>query len=210
MITSARSLALVTALALSAAPAAAQGVGRTSPERGWIGVSVTIQTTRDDAGVVTTSATITDVSAAGPADRAGIRPGDVLVSINGGASFPQDLRSGDTVRVVVRHEGRERLLTLQAAPRPVEVVDAPTLTVTFRADSMANRMYLAMDSLRARLVTGVRSDDRGRVEVDGLARLSPPREPSPRDGRSRRSARPSDSTSSVASSTTRSAGRWTT
>jgi hypothetical protein len=56
----------------------------------------------------------------------------------------------------------------------VDVVDAPTLTLTFRADSMANRIYLGMDSLRVRLATGVRAGDHGAVEVGGLGRLASP------------------------------------
>ncbi len=174
MITYARSLAFVTALALTASPAAAQVVVRASPDRGWIGVSVEIQTTRSDLGGLTSTATITDVSTGGPADKAGIRPGDVLVSVNGASSLPRDLRAGDTVRVVLSHQGRQRLITLTAEPRPVDVVDAPTLTLTFRADSMANRIYLGMDSLRVRLATGVRAGDHGAVEVGGLGRLASP------------------------------------
>jgi hypothetical protein len=174
MITRARTIAFATVLALTASPVAAQVVVRGSGDRGWIGVSVEIQTTRDDSGGLTSTATITDVQAGGPADKAGIRPGDVLISIDGAMAVPRNLRTGDTVRVVIRHEGRQRLVTLAAEARPADVVDQPTLTVTFRADSMANRMYLAMDSLRARLVTGIRSGDHRVVEVGGLTPLPSP------------------------------------
>ncbi len=149
-------LALIAALAFVSTPAAAQVLTRVAPNRGWVGVSVTIQTTQDESGVHT-SVTITDVSGGSPADRAGIRAGDRLLSVNGQASFPRDLHPGDTVRVVVEREGRQHAVTLAAAPRPVEVIDVPTLTVTFRDDSMADRMYLAMDSVRARLPSGART-----------------------------------------------------
>ena len=157
---SAHRFALVAALALGAAaaatPATAQVVARVRSDRGWVGVSVTIETTQDGTGPRTT-VTITDVSAGSPADRAGIQTGDVLLSVNGERSFPQDLHAGDTVRVVLRRAGRQRAVTITAAPRPVEVSDVPTLTVTFRDDSMAERMFLAMDSLRARLPSGARA-----------------------------------------------------
>jgi len=174
MITRARSIAFATALVLTAPPVTAQVVVRGSADRGWIGVSVEIRTTQDDAGALRSTATITDVQAGGPADKAGIRPGDVLLSINGAVSVPRNLRAGDTVRVVIRHEGRQRLVTLTAESRPAEIVDEPTLTVTLRADSMANRMYLAMDSLRARLVTGMRAGDHTVVEIGGLTHLPSP------------------------------------
>jgi membrane-associated protease RseP (regulator of RpoE activity) len=160
--------ALATALALVATPAAAQVVTHVVTTRGWVGVSVTIQTTQDGSGS-RTSVTITDVGRGSPADLAGIRTGDVLLSVNGRKSFPQDLHPGDTVHVVIERAGRQRAMTLMAAPRPVEVIDAPTLTVTFRDDSMADRMYLAMDSLRARMAAGAQP---GLVEITDVAPFS--------------------------------------
>lgn len=127
-------------------------------DRGWIGVSFELRTYQSFTGMQTT-ATITDVMEGSPAARAGLQAGDVVVSINGRswrddqyAGVPQDLRSGDKVRLVVERDGQRQEFTVTAAPRPPETVVSPTLTVTLRSDSMADRMYRAMDSLRLRLV----------------------------------------------------------
>jgi len=157
-----RRLALATALALTATPAAGQVVTHVVPEhaeRGWVGVSITVQTTQDGAGTQT-STTVTGVSIGSPAYEAGILAGDVLVSVNGSPWLPRDLRPGDTVRMVLRRGGARRVVTLTAAPRPADVDEAPTLTVTLRDDAMADRMFLAMDSVRARLATDVRQGSR--------------------------------------------------
>lgn len=156
----------------TAVPAAGQVVTSQSAARGWIGVSVEIVATHDQDGTRTT-ATITDVSRGGPADRAGIRPGDVLLSIDGRARFPQNLRAGDSVHVIVRHGDTVRRLTIAAVPRPADVVDEPTLTVTVRADSMADRMYRAMDSVRLRLASGGPASRRV-VEIGGFTPLPLP------------------------------------
>jgi membrane-associated protease RseP (regulator of RpoE activity) len=142
-----------------------------------VGVSVVVKTTGDGSGS-RTSVTITDVSRGSPADRAGMRAGDVLLSINGQTSFPQNLQPGDSVRIVLEREGRERTVRLTAAPRPAQVVDAPTLTVTFRDDAMAERMYLAMDSVRAGLALGALPrarivEIRDRVRLRGLDETVP-------------------------------------
>jgi membrane-associated protease RseP (regulator of RpoE activity) len=131
-------------------------------ERGWIGVSFDIGPGLGNAGRggPESIATVVDVIADSPADRANIEPGDVLVSINGRrweeelGRFTETLRSGDVVRIVLDRNGQQREVTLNAAARPVRMVDAPTWSLTFRVDSMADVMYRAMDSLRMQLVQG--------------------------------------------------------
>ncbi|MGD8321093.1 MAG: PDZ domain-containing protein [Gemmatimonadota bacterium] len=145
---------------LAATPAAAQEARPTkeTADRGWIGVSFELRTVQSDTGLQT-SATLTDVMEGSPAARAGLRAGDVVISINGHswrddryAGVPQNLRVGDPVRMVVERDGRRQEFQVVAAPRPRGTVIGPTVTLTLGADSMADRMYRAMDSLRVRLI----------------------------------------------------------
>ena len=156
-----RLLTLAAALSMATVPAAAQ-VTTVVQTRGWIGVSFEMLTT-DDGGSVRTVVTVTDVIDGGPADRAGVRRGDVVLTVNGRSWENQfggialELRPGDPVRMVVERDGRRRELQVTAAPRPADMVVTPqSWSVTFRADSMVDRMYRAMDSLRIRLI---REDD---------------------------------------------------
>jgi predicted metalloprotease with PDZ domain len=69
---------------------------------------------------------IMEVRRGSPADRAGVRQGDVVVRLNGrpatGQNFnvlPRQIHAGDTVRLRVRREaGGEQDVTIVAAPRP--------------------------------------------------------------------------------------------
>ncbi len=141
-----------------ASPVAAQQVGSQPPaaprwaaERGWVGVSVNVLASQSTNGVVSTSVTVTDVSDDSPAARAGIRSGDVILSINGARSFPSDLRAGDRVHVTLQRAGRTREVDLTASPRPLEAEVRVRAPFTVHADSMVDRMYHAMDSIRVRL-----------------------------------------------------------
>jgi S1-C subfamily serine protease len=90
-----------------------------SIERGWLGVSVDDR----DEGV-----TIASLDRAGPAGRAGIRPGDVVVAVNGEhidssrglirtiAGVPP----GNNVRLTVRRMGREIEIPVTVGRRPTE------------------------------------------------------------------------------------------
>ena len=124
-----RPLALAAILALAGAIATPLGAQRApSPQRGWLGFSfgssVTVRTT--GSGTTDTASVIVgEVLKGSPADRAGMEPGDTLVSINGqGATMSRiaetarRLHPGDTVRLEVRRAGRAHPLTLRAAERP--------------------------------------------------------------------------------------------
>ncbi len=147
---------LLLSLAVAAAPLAAQrGVGPS--QRGWIGVSFEILTTGNQDGLHT-QATITDVLAGSPAQKAGLRPGDRLVSVNG-VGYRNDfgrpartLRPGDSVRIVVERDGRLHEVRLRAAALPPDVVPpTPTVAWGVSTDSMVDMMFRAMDSIRSRL-----------------------------------------------------------
>jgi serine protease Do len=96
-----------------------QLLARGSIERGWLGVSVD---DRDD-GV-----TIASLDRNGPAGKAGIRPGDVVLAINGDhidssrgliravAGVPP----GNSVRVTIRRQGHEMDLSVSVGRRPTE------------------------------------------------------------------------------------------
>jgi serine protease Do len=96
-----------------------QLLAKGSIERGWLGVSVD---DRDD-GV-----TIASLDRNGPAGKSGIKPGDVVVAINGDridssrgliravAGVPP----GDSVRVTIRRQGREMDISVNVGRRPTE------------------------------------------------------------------------------------------
>ncbi|MGM0462303.1 MAG: Do family serine endopeptidase [Fibrobacterota bacterium] len=101
--------------------------------RGWIGVSIGEMDYNmkrafelDQGGVI-----INDVFEDQPADRAGIKSGDVILSVDGrNTSSPNELRNviasiipGSEVSVVVFRDGEEKRLTLEVASRD-EYADA--------------------------------------------------------------------------------------
>jgi predicted metalloprotease with PDZ domain len=135
-----------------AAPASAQ---RATP--GWIGIAYEVAMTGDRLGE--THVWITDVSRGSPAEEAGIRVGDRVVSINGLSGHEElkdlpgrlRLQAGQQVAIRLDRDGRRVDLQLRAAERPGALaVNAPTFS--FQADSMADVMFRAMDSLRVHLV----------------------------------------------------------
>lgn len=127
-----------------------------SGARGWLGLSVNLVASPRGAS---TPAIVTGVIEGGPAQRAGIRPGDRLVQFNGRdwaeryTGFSPAVSPGDVVRLVVERDGRLQEVQLTAAERPrLTAVEPTTVTLTLRADSMADWMFRAMDSLRVQLV----------------------------------------------------------
>ncbi|HBK05135.1 MAG TPA: endopeptidase [Acetobacteraceae bacterium] len=97
----------------------AQLLSRGSIERGWLGVSV------DDRD---TGVTIANIDRTGPAAKAGIRTGDVVMAINGDKieSSRGLIRAvavvppGNSVRVTVRRQGREMDIPVNVGRRPSE------------------------------------------------------------------------------------------
>ncbi len=92
-------------------------------ERGWLGVSVQDRQAGSGGGV-----SIAGVERNGPASRAGVRPGDVVVAVNGEhvdsahnlikavAATPP----GNNVRLTVRRQGRDMDVPVTVGRRPVE------------------------------------------------------------------------------------------
>lgn len=164
-------LTLLLAAGLSHQAADGQVITSRDAARGWIGISIDIAVTRTAPGEHG-FATITEVSEGSPAEAVGIRVGDRLISINGhgweeGFGNPAEtLRPDDRVQLVILREDRRRTFVLRAAARPEGQRRGPVLALTVQADTMVDRMYRAMDSLRVRLV----AEGRALVEVVGAGR----------------------------------------
>jgi hypothetical protein len=113
---------------------------RIDMRRGRLGIVVTLapDPARDSVG-----AHVEAVTPGGPADRAGVRSGDIITRMNGvrlGVTEPADLQDfesrpgrrlinlasrldpGDTVRLEVRRDGRTQTLTFAAAERDMDVI----------------------------------------------------------------------------------------
>jgi len=115
--------------------------GRVS--RGYIGVyltDVTAALQRSLALSVSHGAMVQDVSAASPAERAGLRPYDVIVEVDGrevmsNEELIRDISArqpGTVVRLAVLREGHRQALTVKLAERP-------TRDETDAADALGNR-----------------------------------------------------------------------
>jgi len=99
--------------------------------RGWIGVAaldITVEIAKSFKLAEASGALISDVMRGGPADKAGVKAGDVLVAVNGIAvprsSVMLDLIAGlkpgqDARLTVIREQRRtELLVTVGRRPRP--------------------------------------------------------------------------------------------
>jgi S1-C subfamily serine protease len=123
--------------------------GRQTVERPWLGAR-TQEVTRDLApslglpgaqGVI-----ISQIYPGGPADRAGLREGDVLLAVDGqpvndvgSVTYRIGVRKpGDTVALRIRREGAERQLTLRSAIPPRTEADQRTLTGLLGGATVAN------------------------------------------------------------------------
>jgi serine protease Do len=97
----------------------AQLVARGSIARGWLGVSV-----EDRDGEVL----ITSLDRSGPAGRAGLRAGDLLVAVNGERietargliRAVAGVAPGERAQVTIRRQGREWEIPVTVGRRPTE------------------------------------------------------------------------------------------
>ncbi len=136
----------------------------TTDQRGWIGVQVDLRTTVD-ARSRRTVAIVEGVSRDGPAYRAGLRRGDVLLAMNGVdaqehfAQAAARIRPGDPVRITLMRDGRRSDLSLVAGSRPIARAEVTSGVFRIEVDSVAESMFRAMDSLRVHL------EGRGQLHV---------------------------------------------
>lgn len=168
-----RILGLMLVLGLAAFPVEAQVITVTGTPRGWIGISLDVRLIQG-GGQEQSVAVITEVSEGSPAEAVGILVGDRLISVNGrgwqqGFGRPAEtLQPGDAVRIVVDRMDDRRTFDLRAAERPVEIAAAPVIALSATADTIVDRFYHAMDSLRIRLLGG----GTAQVDVVGLRRIA--------------------------------------
>lgn len=107
---------------------------------------------------------VSDVAEGSPALRAGLRPGDLIVAINGRSVSPDgfrslDIREGDRIRLRILRDGTpvEALVT---AGRPPERIIRTRVAVDARdprIDSLRTRIILEMDSILVRGTGDTRS-----------------------------------------------------
>lgn len=100
--------------------------------RGWVGVSMQDMTRElaESFGLKTTAgALISSVLRDGPADRAGIAPGDILIAVEGDTvenssdmlNLVAALSPGETVTVVVMRDGAEKKIQIRVGVRPKQM-----------------------------------------------------------------------------------------
>ena len=93
-------------------------------ERGWLGVSV--QDLVPDQPTGQRAVLVTDVVRGGPSQRGGLRPGDVVLSVNGERTetsralvrYVAAIAPGQPVRLAVQRENRSQDLTILVGRRP--------------------------------------------------------------------------------------------
>src|SRR5690606_2810562 len=148
-------------------PAAAQAVVR--PAGGWLGVGVNTRVIVT-AGTPREHVVIAQVEPGSPAARAGLRPGDAVLQLNGEPavvdafqSLPFTLAPGDTVTLLVRREDRDQRIVVVAGQRPGRYM----LTWVVPADTLKRLTIELMDSARAAALATVR---RHRATADTLTR----------------------------------------
>ncbi len=129
--------------------------------RGWFGFSFRVEREIRPGRRATEAVSIESVVSGSPADRSGLRAGDVLLRIDGRAvdagaleRVARRIQAGDTLRLDVRRGSDARRLTLVAAARPdvLHVVRGAGEGRWFLADSLAVRAQTVLDSIRAHVV----------------------------------------------------------
>jgi S1-C subfamily serine protease len=133
--------ALLATLAMGAAASGAAGQGTARNGSGWLG----FRYTELDPVV------IIQVQPGSPARVAGLEPGDTVTELNGGTAtaarllaMSASLAPGDTVRLRIRHGGRERQMTVIAVARPTDLV-------TVVPGQLADSLRVGLERLRERL-----------------------------------------------------------
>ncbi len=123
----------------------ARGAGR----GGWIGIRVDLPLGGIESGPL--EIVVIDVHRGGPADVAGIRPGDTLSPGRPLADYDAWVRAlagpvpGDTIGLMLRRNGENRLVFVLAGRRPTTAQAAPAA----RYEHVRNRVFKTTDSLLA-------------------------------------------------------------
>jgi serine protease Do len=145
--------------------------------RGWLGVNIQdlkgdlaeYYDAKNSEGVL-----VTDVVPGNPADKAGIKPKDIITAINGEkvktsrelTAKAATLPVGETTEITVLRDGKEKTFELKVAKRPLTVADAGKpqvekegeygLQVTDLTPEMAQRLNVNRET--GVVVVGVRPD----------------------------------------------------
>lgn len=122
-----------------------------TPQRGWLGISLELGSLEEPV--------IISVDPGAPAAAAGLRPGDILLSVDGKGPVEElrtlstRLEAGRPVVLTVRRGGRVRTVTVVAAPHPrtARMIPGPRTENLFPLDSSVERLSRAMASLRMRI-----------------------------------------------------------
>lgn len=166
---------------------------RVSPSTGWVGINVRVTEKTGEAPLVV----VTDVWPGSPAEKAGLRPGDRVLRVNGVQISPWQFRSlsqrlqpGDPMTLVVERDGEPVDLTVVAELRPDRVAVAPERLLTEleavrgrmarilardesgRADSLATRVSVEMEGSSPRIVVEMAEGDSVRTRVVRLDSLA--------------------------------------
>ena len=140
-------------LLLSLLPAGVAGqAGAAGEAAGWIGIQVEGRALADGSARVM----VVRVDGGSPAQRAGVRPFDILLRLDGEGVSPEALlelgerlRPGLPLQLTVLRGNRERTLRVIAGTRP-EPMDAATMEeFTARVDSARRQVLHMVDSLLA-------------------------------------------------------------
>lgn len=142
------------------------------PTPGWIGIRVDVNEVRQMNGRVQTDLQITSVVDGSPADRAGFKPGDRIVQLNGRgitlesfANTASNLRSGDRVRLMIARGPWTQEMDIEAVARPAQGFVGLPQDVAVRVDSAMVRL----DSLLSLLAGPGMPPGQSPMSADGRA-----------------------------------------